>query len=205
MFCSAADITQQGRQEVAQRLIHFNARNSIFKLSLNGHHCKPDWQASKQDHTVRLETQQKSFALRSELKHLFLLPLSWQYFLFELRHTHTHLLLPHLEKPPWSFVATATPKNHIHLHPGLKPLRHQTQQSRKHKGANGRGTHLPENVILPCFWCFLQHRMVNAPNCFKELLTSQADKTYAFPCGSLHSAFSSLDVTHCHAELLTRK
>lgn len=58
MFCSAADITQQG-QEVAQRLIHFNERNSIFKPSLNEHHCKPDWQASKQDHAVRLETQQK--------------------------------------------------------------------------------------------------------------------------------------------------
>lgn len=48
--------------------------------------------------------------------------------------THTLLLLPNLEKPPWSFVATATPKSHIHLHPGLKPLGHQTQQSRKRKG-----------------------------------------------------------------------
>lgn len=51
--------------------------------------------------------------------------------------THTHSLLPHLEKPPWSFVATATPKSHIHLHPGLKPLRHQTQQSTKGQMAEG--------------------------------------------------------------------
>lgn len=63
MFCSSADTAEQDRQKVAQRLIYFNARNSIFKPSLNWYHYKPDGQASTQDHTVRLETWHKSFEL----------------------------------------------------------------------------------------------------------------------------------------------
>lgn len=150
MFCSAADITQQGRQEVAQRLIHFNARNSIFKLSLNGHHCKPDWQASKQDHTVRLETQQKSFALRSELKHLFLLPLSWQYFLFELRHTHTHTCCYLIWKSLLEVLLQQPPLRTIFIYtPGWNPW------DTKHSKAESTKGQMAEGHICLKMWSFL--------------------------------------------------
>lgn len=147
MFRSAADITQQGRQEVAQRLIHFNARNSIFKPSLNGHHCNPDWQASKQDHTIRLEKQQKSFALRSKVKHLFLLSLLTVFFIWT--KTNTHLLLPHLEKPPRSFVATATPNDIFTYNLGWNPW------DTKHSKAESTKGQMAEGHICLKMWSFL--------------------------------------------------
>lgn len=127
-----------------------------------------------------------------------------QYFLFVLRHTHSccyliwkSLLEVLLQQPPLKAIFI--------YNLGWNPWATKHSKAENAKGANGRGTHLPENVIFPCFWSFLQHRMVNAPDCFKKLLTSQTDKTSSFSRGSLHPAFALLDVTYCHAELLARK
>lgn len=92
MLCSAADTTQQERQKVAQRLTYFNARNSIFKPSLNRHHYKPDRQASTQDHAARFKAWQKSFELWSKLPApISTFPLLAIFYVYT--RTHMYLLL----------------------------------------------------------------------------------------------------------------
>lgn len=124
-------------------------------------------QIRHQLNTVRLETWQKSFKPWSKVPALICtFPLLATFYIYTRTHTHLLLLTSAGRGSLWSFVATATLKNHIHshIHHHTGQVALETPNTGKEKAWRGgcRWTHLPENVSFPCFWSFLQHRPVQS-------------------------------------------